>query len=498
MEHNQQDFRMSDLELFCILRYALRCLWMLAAAAAIGFFGARLVLSQTYVPQYTSRITFAVTAKSGISSVYGNMTKANEIANVFTGLLESELMEQEICSALGTTRCPAKVQAAVSGETNLLVVSATAPSPKDAFLTVRAVKDHYADVSAYIDESAVLYVLSDARLSFSPSNPLDMTHTCIMAAGGCALVTALLLAWLFIMRDTVQTRSGARHKLDGRVLLAIPHEKGRKKRSRLLMGSPGVSFYFTESFYHLRTAVEHQARKQGKDGSLGRGVTVLVTSVTAGEGKSTVAANLALALAQKHKAVMLIDADLRNPTQLRIFGKKLAGGGLESLLHDGVTLDEIAHESGYSKEYNLVTLFPTSRDPDPGILLNHPAMERIIVLLRDAMDFIVIDSPPIGMFAESDAIASLADQAIMVIRQDVVPACDLNDGIDTLCQSGAHFLGCVLNDMRNLGRGPDGYSYGYGYGKYGYGKYGYGASAQEERDGAANVERENDDAGTEE
>ncbi|MFR8335185.1 MAG: P-loop NTPase [Oscillospiraceae bacterium] len=80
----------------------------------------------------------------------------------------------------------------------------------------------------------------------------------------------------------------------------------------------GQLLYFQESFFRLRTAVEQAPvsdhSKQGR--------VLLVTSVTEGEGKSTVASNLAMALAKKYRAVMLIDADLRNPTQIRLWAAK--------------------------------------------------------------------------------------------------------------------------------------------------------------------------------
>lgn len=85
---------------------------------------------------------------------------------------------------------------------------------------------------------------------------------------------------------------------------------------------------------------------------------LLVTSVTAGEGKSTVASNLALALAKKHRAVMLIDADLRNPTQIRILGRKAMGKqGLERLLQEeSPDANRIMEAAAYDEATNLVTI----------------------------------------------------------------------------------------------------------------------------------------------
>ncbi len=64
------------------------------------------------------------------------------------------------------------------------------------------------------------------------------------------------------------------------------------------------------------------------------------------------------------------------------------------------------------------------------------------------MDYIVIDSPPVGMFADGDVLADVADSALLVVRQDVVSACDINDAADAISQGKAAFLGCVLNNMQ--------------------------------------------------
>ena len=96
-------------------------------------------------------------------------------------------------------------------------------------------------------------------------------------------------------------------------------------------------------------------------------------------------------------------------------------------------------------------------------------MRRSIERLR-RLDFVVIDTPPMGMFPDAELLCDMADQSMLVVRQDTIPAADINDCVDALNNSSAHFLGCVLNDMH----GSDG-GYGYGYGRgYGYGKkYGY-------------------------
>ncbi len=194
-----------------------------------------------------------------------------------------------------------------------------------AFEMVRAVDAHYPELGQHIDQNAVLHVMTNAQAPVAPleSGEYPGHHFAGAVLAGGAMMAALV--WFSISRDTVQTQAGARHKLDGEILSVVPHEKRGKgrlsRKDKLLLSSSMVSFYFQESFFRLRTAVEQApVSDHSKQGRVFAG-----DQRDGGRGKSTVASNLAMALAKKYRAVMLIDADLRNPTQIRLLGRKAMG-----------------------------------------------------------------------------------------------------------------------------------------------------------------------------
>lgn len=475
--NDRKYFQWSDVEPVCVIRMVLRNLWTVVAAVLIGVMGMNLALTWLYTPQYTSSITYAVLSKSTTASSRTNYTAANEVAVRFSSMLESSIMRDVLCKAMGSDTLPGSISAAVVGETNMLRVSAVAASPKDAFELIRAVDENYSSLGVQIEQNAVLRVISSAQAPSAPSNPVN-TRRYLMAAGGVGGIAMIaLLVWFSVSADTIQNRSAARHKLDADLLAVIPQEKRwRQKREKLLITSPLVSFFFQEAFFRLRSAVEHGLgdRDEGKSRD---GKILMVTSVTESEGKSTVACNLALALAQKHKAVLLIDADLRNPTQIRMLGRGAKGSGsLARLLQSGsVTAETLAAEMSYNKEQNLITLLDESPRRDASELLASDAMAQLLHIVKKTMDYVVIDTPPAGMFADGNLLADQADGAVLVVEQDLVPAGRINDVTDTLSQGHAKLLGCVLNRVRKTPflRRSSGYGYGYvnGYG-YGYGSYG--------------------------
>jgi Mrp family chromosome partitioning ATPase len=128
-----------------------------------------------------------------------------------------------------------------------------------------------------------------------------------------------------------------------------------------------------------------------------------------------------------------------------------------------------------NEQLNLYMLFPVNSDLRSAELLSGSTLPPLLQQLR-VFDFVIVDSPPMGMLPDSEVLAELVDASLLVVRQDYTAACDVNDAIDALNECKSSFLGCVLNDMRSSSFTPYGYGAKRSYGsKYRYGsKYSYG------------------------
>lgn len=191
---------------------------------------------------------------------------------------------------------------------------------------------------------------------------------------------------------------------------------------------------------------------------------LLVTSVTENEGKSTVAANLALSLAQENKRVLLIDCDFRKPAQYKIFDvAKNEAANLPEVLKNHSGLTNLIKKN---KDSGLYMIFNSKASDSMEGLIENGTLKNILDFCRQKMDYIIMDTSPLSLVADTEELAELADASVLVVRQDMVLAKDINDAVDILNQTKGRVIGCVFNDvMTGIAKGTGNYGYGGHYGK---------------------------------
>ena len=489
MEQNQKFIHWEEIEPLCILRLLRRNLWLILLAALIGMLGTSIFMDTLVTRTYTSTATFVVTPRSGTSIYYVNTAAASDVAEIYSQLLQSNAMSQTVSEVLDGMN--GTISAQQLGDTNLIRVSAVSPSPKDALLIIQTIVDHYAELSDYVSSTAVLSVLDTPSVTAISSRVYNEHRLQLIAALGCACAMTAALVWICVSSGTVQTSAGAKNNLDAKIIATVPHERsvkkkklfqrktGKRLRGNLNITSPAVSFPFVEAIHRISTKFEHE-RSKGKK-------VFLFSSVSEAEGKSTLAANTALSLCSRKHKVLFVDLDLRRPVQNEFFNAKLSRNQeLGTLLADGSSPADILDAAIFNPETGMSTLLSAKSYVDTIELISSPLLAQVLNLARTRFDFIIIDSPPLGYFSDSEQLSDLSDLSVLVVRQDTVPAPEVNDAIDALRSGKAEFLGCILNDMRHLHARLSGYGYGYGYGgkyygKYGkYGKYGYAANKKAE------------------
>ena len=211
----------------------------------------------------------------------------------------------------------------------------------------------------------------------------------------------------------------------------------------------------SESYFSILTSIQFST-------SHGAPSSIMLTSAQAREGKSTTSAALATALAGVGARVLLIDADMRNPSLHKLLGRPL-GSGLSNLLTgDG----ELESHIQQSQTPNLWVLMAGQIPPNPAELLATGAIDRILAKATSLYDHVIIDGPPILGLADSPLLARAVEATVLVVESGRTRATQARHAVERLLSVRAHVIGAVLAkfDMRNSGYG---YGYGYNY-DYGY------------------------------
>jgi capsular exopolysaccharide synthesis family protein len=176
--------------------------------------------------------------------------------------------------------------------------------------------------------------------------------------------------------------------------------------------------------------------------AIDRGTQVLaVTSANPGEGKSTVAANLAVSLAQAGRSVVIISADVRRPALDELFDQRGAAG-LGDILEGRADLDDVLITMG---EAGLALITSGKIDTNPTDLLQAPRMEQMLEVLRDRYELVIIDTPPVLAVADTVSLVPVTDGVLMVVGLDDTSSDDVADAENQLRRVGAVVLGAIVN-----------------------------------------------------
>jgi tyrosine-protein kinase Etk/Wzc len=331
-----------------------------------------------------------------------------------------------------------------------------------------------ARISEAVEAGQVEIVNSASRAEPVPSRrplklALGLMLGLMLGSGGAFLVehmntsirrredieTVLHLPGLGVIPRIAPTRKGLR----GAALNALPSGNGGPSRdngngthaSGLIMThsarSPGA-----EAFRTIRTnLVFSQAVQTLK--------TLVVTSTSPGEGKTTTAANLAATFAQQQARVLLMDCDLRRPKLDQMFGVPREPGLTNVLLGQGTTQDTI-RSTGVE---NLHVLTAGILPPNPYELLGGERMTRLLDILSDEYDMLVIDTAPLMAASDAAVLGAKADGVLLVVRAGSTDRGAAQQATQQLAAVGARVIGAVLNDPDATAEQYGGYYYDYSY-----------------------------------
>lgn len=426
-----------------------------------------------YQPVYEAYTSFVVGSNRAVGYSYYDNVTAEQLGKTFPYLVTSGVLKDVVARDLGIGAVTSEIQASVMENTNLFTIRVRDASPETAYRVMKSVITNYPEVAEYIIGATTLTVVDESGVPAVPVNSQDALRAGTYGAAA-GLAAAFLLLFLYVRtRKTIHWADDIKKLTNAAFLGNLPQAKIKKRSSvkeqTITICNPKVPDAFKEAVQLIRTRTED--RIIGKSDC----PVLLVTSAVPGEGKTTVAVNLAEAFAKKKYRVVLLDGDLRNPSVMKCMG--LIGRkerGIAAVLKGQMDWEEALTDC---QDLTLKILPGAGSTQNPAGLLRSVRMKTMIESLKEESDLLIIDTPPCGVLSDAALFGGIADGAVLVVHQGTTKDREVRRALEFFEDSQIPVCGYVLNGVQEGTTGYGYSSYGsYGYGKYGYGygKYGYG------------------------
>lgn len=445
--------------------------WLLVLAlSTLGLAGgAALTLSATPLYSSTTKVFVAVQSTGTTTSelVQGNSAAQQKVSSYIdvvttASVLQPVIDELDLDESVATLA--GRVTAASKVNTVVIDITVQHPDAATAAKIAGAVGSSFAKVVTEDLETPTSGGPSLVRIGTieppvvptTPTSPKLTTNLVLGLAVG--LVLGIAAALIRSTLDTrVRTQEDVRAVTELPVLGGIGFDPAATKQPLIVHVDPRNPR--AESFRTLRTNVQFV----DLDDTV-RSFTI--TSSLPSEGKSTTAANLAIAMAESGVRVIIVDADLRRPRLDDVLGVEGAAG-LTDVLIGRAELDDVIHPWGSGGLHVL----PAGRiPPNPSELLGSARMRALVDHLSTAFDYVIIDAPPLLPVTDAALLARLTDGALVIAAAGRASRNQLRVALDALASVGGRTLGLVMTMLPTKGAGS------YGYGTY-YAYYGKGGSA---------------------
>jgi exopolysaccharide transport family protein len=313
-------------------------------------------------------------------------------------------------------------------------------------------------------KSSNIRIVDAAIVPTSPISPNKLRNLLVAFFGGGMF--ALGLAFFFEYLDNlVKSPEEIKHYFGLPFLGLVPVLDGKDRSAEDALLHADTPAPFAEAFRGIRTNVLFSSAEEG-------GHSVVVTSTGPGEGKTLVATNLAVALAQAGQRVLLLDADLRKPRVHEVFHEPRVPGLSNVLVGDAKASDAVRP----GQVANLWLLLSGVKPPNPAELLASRRFKDFLATLEEHFDWVIIDSPPVMAVTDASVIAHVAKGVIFVVRCEHTNRHTASTALEQLESAKAKFLGGILNRV-DVQRNPYYYSHYYRKSYASYYGAGHGADA---------------------
>lgn len=491
-----------DLDLHQLIRIIRRRWWIIALLCVVAASSAY-VTSNRQTPLYEATAVMVINPGALVgSNEYSSLQDSQRLAATYVNLVNTHPMRDRVETALGLDEVdPERVSTTIVGDSLLINITVTDESPEtaaqmaDSFVTefqgyitdqnaerigqsrtavdsqieylnqqVASIDEQIAaagdgDISALqgqrqelmgmisqlesdaarsemqaASSSAFIEMVDPAQIPESQSSPRTLQNTALGAIVGIMLAVGII-ALLEYLDNTVKEHTNIQELTHAPLLSSIPENSGIERGSRQVYTIADTKSGSAEAVSLLRTNITFAGISDPIK-------SIAITSSVASEGKSTVAANLAVAFAKGGKSVVIIDADLRKPTQHRIFGVDNHFGVTNYVTDSSSDWEELSHRVALPG----LTLIPSGPiPPNPAEMVASQRFRNLVEQLESRFDIVIIDNPPLLQASDGLMLGTFTDGILLVTEFGRTRVDALKSASALINQSGTRLLGIVVN-----------------------------------------------------
>lgn len=425
------------MKLACMISYVLKRWKLIVLIALIGAMGFDTVRTLMYHPRYQASVSATLGSEQNTySQLDTTQAYIRSLSYIFNGQNVQSYLQERLGNEDSTLTCSVNSV----NDTNVVNISVQADTRRDAWFGLQYVLDWYRTNGDKYHFNYDLNVTQTNPISEAPVSANSHVRNLMMGGIGGGVFIAAVLLLLAYFSDTIKTPAEITTRIDCRMLARLPKEHKRrgirfwkKNREALLITSLKTSFRYKEAVKKLRSRIEESSRKHGYQ-------TIMVTSVMENEGKSSIAANLAISLAKGGHHVLMIDADIRKPSLDRILNMET-----EHSLNAALSGKDWKKEVMHSERFHMDVLCSIQDLENAEKMLSSEKMKKLLEEAKQSYEFVIVDTSPAAGLSDPLIISEHCDASLLVIRQNLAGARRINDAIDRLVTVRNNLIGCIYN-----------------------------------------------------
>lgn len=448
---NEQEIEVNIKELFDAM---IKKIWIIIIVGLLCAGVTGLISKFVLKPVYTSATKiYVINRQNKTMTTYSDLQTGSQLTQDYKVLVKSRPVTEQVLHELNLAMTHEELISRITvntpSDTRILEIVVESSNPQLA----KELADSIADVSSErmisIMEMEKVNIVEPANLPTKPSSPNTLFYAIIGGlSGGFLTIFAILL--FFISDDTIKSYEDIEKYLGVTALGMIPYEKmdsqekdrklkrraqKKTKREKVLNDKVKEEFAANEAYKALRTNLQFCGKELK---------TICVTSCSPNEGKTVISFRLAAAIAETGNKVLFIDADLRKSVILGRLGVNGEVYGLSQYLSGMNSVDDIINKTNL-EHVDIIHTGPIP--PNPSELLGSEDFYQLIQMLKEIYDYIIVDTPPLGVVIDSASVAKCCDGTIMIVESKNISYKLAQRVLKQLEKGKCRVLGAVLNKV---------------------------------------------------